>query len=267
MEKKEILSNEQVAAAECKENLCSVLCEMYILHRRFIRFDKAELIALAREHNWLRKEGVPLHAIGQILSHMGLIISRKYDGMLDDISKALSMDNDVIVAVDSDKLYLGLPDEEDAVNHAIVVTAINQKAETVSIYDPQHNMNKTIAVCDFERAWRESNYYMVRVLQSLEEYIPQPIFLDYIPLDDDLLDLREAIAENAHDVWAEARMKEGWTYGKERDDANKRHPDLIPYTALPDSEKEYDRIMAFNTIKLVRKLGYDIVKRKGTQNE
>ena len=32
-------------------------------------------------------------------------------------------------------------------------------------------------------------------------------------------------------------------------------------TALPDNEKEYDRIMAFNTIKLVKKLGYDIVKR------
>lgn len=47
---------------EKKENLCSVLCEMYILQRRFIRFDKAELIELAREHNWLRKEGVPLQS-------------------------------------------------------------------------------------------------------------------------------------------------------------------------------------------------------------
>ena len=56
-------------------------------------------------------------------------------------------------------------------------------------------------------------------------------------------------------------MKEDWTYGKERNDALKQHPDLIPYTALPDSEKEYDRIMAFKTIKLVKKLGYDIVKR------
>ena len=74
------------------------------------------------------------------------------------------------------------------------------------------------------------------------------------------MDLREAIAENAHDVWAEARIEEGWTYGPVRDDAHKKHPDLIPYSALPESEKEYDRIMAFNTIKLVRKLGFKIVK-------
>ena len=74
------------------------------------------------------------------------------------------------------------------------------------------------------------------------------------------MDLREAIAENAHDVWADARIKEGWTFGPERDDVNKKHPDIIPYSALPDSEKEYDRIMAFDTIKLVKKLGYKIVK-------
>jgi hypothetical protein len=101
---------------------------------------------------------------------------------------------------------------------------------------------------------------MIQILQSVDEYEPHPIDVDSIPLDGDLEELQEAIAENAHDVWAEARKKEGWTYGKERDDSNKLHPDLIPYTALPDSEKEYDRIMAFNTIKLVKKLGFDIVK-------
>ena len=248
-------------AAESSENLCGILCELYVLQRRFIRFEKEQLIALAKEQGWLRPAGVPLHAMGQLLSHMGLIVTRKYDGSLDDIYEALAHDNDVIVAVDSDKLYAGLPDEEDAVNHAVVVSEIDQKADTVTIYDPQHRLRKTVDCCDFELAWRESQYYMVRVLQSVDEYTPKPIYLKYIPLDDDLKDLQEAIAENAHNVWAEARMKEGWHYGKERNDAEKLHPDLVPYTALPDSEKEYDRIMAFNTIKLVKKLGYDIVRR------
>ncbi|MBQ5606589.1 MAG: Ryanodine receptor Ryr [Prevotella sp.] len=102
---------------------------------------------------------------------------------------------------------------------------------------------------------------MVRVLQTVDDYEPQPITLDDIQLTEQLTELREAIAENAHEVWAAARRKEGWTYGKERDDANKKHPDLIPYSSLPDSEKNYDRIMALDTIKLVRKLGFDIVKR------
>ena len=97
----------------------------------------------------------------------------------------------------------------------------------------------------------------------MDEYVPHPINVDNIPLAGDLEELEEAIAENAHDVWAKARMDEGWVYGKERDDERKEHPDLVPYTALPDSEKEYDRQMAFNTIKLVKKLGFDIVKRNG----
>ena len=103
---------------------------------------------------------------------------------------------------------------------------------------------------------------MIRVLQSADEYEPHPINVDSIPLDGDLEELEEAIAENAHDVWAKARLKEGWTYGEERDDARKKHPDLIPYSALPDIEKEYDRLMAFNTIKLVKKLGFEIVKKR-----
>ena len=35
-----------------------------------------------------------------------------------------------------------------------------------------------------------------------------------------------------------------------------------PYSQLPDSEKKFDREMAMNTLKLVKKLGYDLVKRE-----
>lgn len=102
---------------------------------------------------------------------------------------------------------------------------------------------------------------MIRVLQSADDYEPQPVNLSEIQLTEELSELQEAIAENAHDVWAAARIREGWSYGTKRDDANKKHPDLIPYSALPDSEKDYDRLMALDTIKLVKKLGFDIVKR------
>ena len=33
-------------------------------------------------------------------------------------------------------------------------------------------------------------------------------------------------------------------------------------THLPDSEKEYDRLTGLDTIKLVKKLGFEIIKRK-----
>ncbi len=38
--------------------------------------------------------------------------------------------------------------------------------------------------------------------------------------------------------------------------AIKKHPDLIPYVDLTASEKEYDRKMAMDTLKLVISMGY-----------
>lgn len=91
-------------------------------------------------------------------------------------------------------------------------------------------------------------------------YIPKPIFTEDVELAKDILELSEQIAENVHEVWAASRMSEGWTYGKERNDALKQHPCLIPYDELPETEKDYDRNTAMQTLKLIQKLGYTIKK-------
>lgn len=54
----------------------------------------------------------------------------------------------------------------------------------------------------------------------------------------------------------------GWTYGPQRDDQLKQTPDMVPYSQLPEGEKEYEREMAMKTIKLLKKLGYDLIKRE-----
>ncbi len=96
------------------------------------------------------------------------------------------------------------------------------------------------------------------------DYNPRPIDLEDVELSTDLIELREDIAENAHEVWADQRQEEGWTYGPQRDDEKKETPDMVPYSMLPYSEKEYDRRMAFDTIKLMKKLGYSIIKQGDT---
>ena len=246
-------------AAESGENLCGVMCEAYILGRRGIAYRSDALVTTAREKRWLRAGGSPLHALGQLLAHHGLMVTHRYDASIDDIANALAHDNDVIVAVAGDMLYNATTAGGNAANHAVVVTAVSDGL--VTIYDPERDGLQHVPMLQFTRAWQPSLNYMVGVLQEAGEYDPQPINLDDIELTDDLMELREAIAENAHDVWAAARIKDGWTFGPERDDTLKRHPDLLPYSALPDSEKEYDRLMALNTIKLVKKLGFDLVKR------
>jgi hypothetical protein len=87
-------------------------------------------------------------------------------------------------------------------------------------------------------------------------YQPKPIDTSHVKVPEELHALIEKLAENNHDIWAAQRIKEGWTYGSKRDDGKKEHPDLIPYNDLPESEKEYDRNSAKETIKAVMALGY-----------
>ena len=94
----------------------------------------------------------------------------------------------------------------------------------------------------------------------MNKYIPSPINLDEVELPNDILSLVELIAENVHEVWADARVKEGWVYGEHKDSIKKTTPCLVPYEELPEEEKEYDRKTALETIKLIIKLGYKISK-------
>lgn len=89
-------------------------------------------------------------------------------------------------------------------------------------------------------------------------YNPKPIDISDVQLSPELLELTEAIAENVHNVYAKSRMDEGWIYGEKRDDDKKTNPTLIPYSLLPESEKDYDRNTALGTLKLIIKLGYRI---------
>ena len=91
-------------------------------------------------------------------------------------------------------------------------------------------------------------------------YIPQPINTKDVVLPKELIPLAEEIAKNVHDVWSEGRIKDGWKYGEERNDAEKLHPCLVPYEELTEAEKEYDRNTSQETLRLLMKLGFKIVR-------
>lgn len=91
-------------------------------------------------------------------------------------------------------------------------------------------------------------------------YIPEPEQTDDIVLSAELNSLVEAMAKNVHEIWAESRISQGWTYGPERNDVLKYHPCLIPYEELTEEEKAYDRDTAIGTLKLICKLGFKITK-------
>lgn len=91
-------------------------------------------------------------------------------------------------------------------------------------------------------------------------YIPKPVDTSNVQLPDDLIALTEQIAENVHDIWAQGRIAEGWIYGPTKDEAKKTTPCLVPYSELSETEKEYDRNTAMETIKLIVALGYKVEK-------
>lgn len=91
-------------------------------------------------------------------------------------------------------------------------------------------------------------------------YTPKPTDTSGVELPADLMKLAEDLARNVHDVWAAARIAEGWTYGPVRDDANRRTPCLVPYDELPESERDYDRRTSQETLRYIISRGFKIEK-------
>lgn len=75
---------------------------------------------------------------------------------------------------------------------------------------------------------------------------------------EELMPLRETLAESVHDAWAAGRLAEGWRYGEVLDEKRRTHPSLIPYAQLSESEKDYDRRTAAAAIHCMLEHGYRI---------
>lgn len=245
-------------AAANPENLCSFECEAFILQHLDYDIDHWTLLEEAKANNWVREEGTPLHLVGKLLELKGLYVKRKYDATIEDLEKAVNSGKQVIAIIDKNIIDKIAPAQQPSY-HAIYVTWVEDG--NIEYLNLDTLLDSGIDKDLFMRAWKASGNYMVTASKIENGYNPQPINVEDIDLDANLEELTEAIAENAHDIWARARMDEGWTYGPVRNDELKQHPDLVPYSQLPDSEKEYDRIMAMNTLRLVHRLGFDIVNR------
>lgn len=257
------------AAKSMVDNLCAIRCEGYALRKFGIDVSDETLEQEAKKNNWLREDGMPLCNIGLLSGLYGSYTTRRYYCSVDDISNAIKAEKVVITVIDNTELSLSPRearrqdlDSGEHPNHAVVITSLNLKKKTIELFEPgTSDLSKTYPLNVFVEAWNDSANYLIAI-SNHTKYEPHPLDLSDVELEDELTELREAIAENAHEVWAQTRKQEGWAYGPTRDDEHKLHPDMMPYHLLPEGEKNYDRQMAICTIKLVKKLGWDFVKRK-----
>lgn len=251
-------------AAKKKETyLCDIECEEFVLHQFGIEVTHKSLLDTAYKNCWLKDKGMPLYNIGRLLEKNNLPVSRRYNSTIEEVVRLLSAGNQLIAVVDDTLLGNVQSSANQHPNHAVAISSISVETDEIILFNPNTDEELTkYSISSFMEAWRQSNNYLV-VINTTDRFIyePSPIGLDDVELSEDLSELQEAIAENAHEIWAKNRRDQGWSYGPERNDQKKETPDMIPYCSLPESEKLYDREMAMQTLKLVKKLGFEIVKK------
>lgn len=254
-----------VAARQREGYLCDIECEEFVLHQLGIEVTHKSLLDEAYRNCWLKEQGMPLYNIGRLLEKNNLSVSRRYDATLSDVAALLNQGNQLIAVVDN-TLLASEEQKYGALqpNHAVVICSLLAETAQIVLFNPYTDEElTTYSTAAFAEAWNRSNHYLV-VANTTDRFVydPSPIGLDDVELSAELTELREAIAENAHEIWAKARTDQGWTYGPERNDKKKQTPDMVPYCNLPESEKLYDREMAMQTLKLVKKLGFDILRKQ-----
>ena len=251
-------------AAKKKETyLCDIECEEFVLHQFGIEVTHKSLLDTAYKNCWLKDKGMPLYNIGRLLEKNNLPVSRRYNSTIEEVVRLLSAGNQLIAVVDDTLLGNAQSSANQHPNHAVAISSISVETDEIILFNPNTDEELTkYSISSFMEAWRQSNNYLV-VVNTTDRFVyePSPIGLDDVELSEDLSELQEAIAENAHEIWAKNRRDQGWSYGPERNDQKKETPDMIPYCNLPESEKLYDREMAMQTLKLVKKLGCEIVKK------
>ncbi|CDQ89992.1 unnamed protein product [Oncorhynchus mykiss] len=93
-------------------------------------------------------------------------------------------------------------------------------------------------------------------------YKPTPLELSDVKLTPGQELLVDKLAENAHNVWAKDRVKQGWTYGilqvKHTDVKSKRNPRLVPYSLLDERTKKSNRDSLREAIRTLIGYGYNI---------
>jgi hypothetical protein len=108
--------------------------------------------------------------------------------------------------------------------------------------------------------YKESNLRLIRVTLSSAVAVGRswgPVAADADP--EDVLPTHEqleAMAEREHESWRAHYLAAGWRFATKRDDARRRHPLLIAWSELDESNREKSRNSVRDALRLLRTLGY-----------
>uniref|UniRef100_A0A3Q1CAK1 Ryanodine receptor 2 n=1 Tax=Amphiprion ocellaris TaxID=80972 RepID=A0A3Q1CAK1_AMPOC len=89
-------------------------------------------------------------------------------------------------------------------------------------------------------------------------YKPAPLDLSHIKLTSTQEAMVDKLAENAHNVWARDRIRQGWTYGIQQDVKNRRNPRLVPYALLDERTKKSNKDSLREAVRTLLGYGYNL---------
>jgi hypothetical protein len=116
---------------------------------------------------------------------------------------------------------------------------------------------------ELDHDFRHSNYHQAffaeEILRSLGfQVIAQSDDAEEASFcDEELL----AMAEKEHGRWCIERLTKGWRYAPLRSDAEKKHPDLLPWSELSQSTKDYDIEAVRSWPKIFSEVDHMIIRR------
>ena len=252
-------------AAKSDSNDCVIRCEQFVLEKYGIDRSLIDLRINAEVEGWREKEGTPLHYIGWLIEN-----SKTPDGVKFSLAR-FTIDSMRLKPIEQLRyelktgcqVILAISQGGEEADHAIVVTDVT--TDLVEVFDPSKGYG-TIMLTHSEllEQWEFSNYYMVSItLCGRRPYTPHPLDLSDISLEG-IENLVPILMENAHEVWAKARQKDGWKYGPKRNKGKKLSPFMLPYSEMADKDKETDRVTVETTLKFLKKIGYSIEKKNDT---
>ena len=71
----------------------------------------------------------------------------------------------------------------------------------------------------------------------------------------------EELAEAAHEIWMDGKLRAGWKFALTTNKELKQHSCLVPYSELSESDKESDRDLVRGIPTILAKAGYNMVRK------
>lgn len=228
-----------------------IQCEAFIMSEYLGHEKISKLISIDNSNG----KSLRFEDFGHVLESQGINIKR-FNSSFSSLKDAIEKRQKVMAIVDYGELING---SKNGYFQPLVCISIEN--EFIHVYDPMVNGRRNIKLIDFTNAWLQSGNYLVCPQIPNCFYEPHPIITDDVRIQEGLGELVEKMAINNHEIWAEKKVKKGWKYAPFHNEERQTNPDLAPYAKIGKVAKEIDKKAAINSIKVIQKLGYRIVRK------